>query len=60
MGDGFDEVPKFVSAIEEIMSDEERRKKLSCEAVSYIREVHSVQKFQRDVRQLIKDSVTKE
>ena len=41
------------------MSDEERRKKLSCEAVSYIREVHSVQKFQRDMRQLIKDSVTK-
>ena len=59
LGDGFDEVPKFVSAIEEIMSDEERRKKLSCEAVSYIREVHSVQKFQRDMRQLIKDSVTK-
>lgn len=59
LGDGFDGVPKFVSAIEDIMSDEERRKKLSREAVSYIREVHSVHKFQREVRQLIKDFATK-
>ncbi|OKZ05369.1 MAG: hypothetical protein BHV71_07785 [Bacteroides sp. 41_26] len=59
LGDGFDGVPKFVSAIEHIMKDEERRKKLSREAVSYIREVHSVHKFQREVRRLIKDFATK-
>ncbi len=60
LGDGFDDIPKFVEAIERIMSNEPRRLKLSCEAVKYIREIHSVSRFQQDMRQLIKDTVNKE
>lgn len=59
LGDGFDSVPQFVTAIESLMNDEERRMKLSCEAVDYIRNVHSVSKFQKDIRQMIIDTVKK-
>lgn len=59
LGDGFDEVPKFVSAIEHIIGDEEERKRLSCEAVNYIRRIHSVRKFQNEMRQMIKNTVLK-
>lgn len=59
LGDGFDAVPKFVTAIESLMKDEERRLKLSCEAVSYVRDIHSVSQFQSHMRQIITDSVEK-
>lgn len=58
LGDGFEEVPTFVSAIERIISNDDERTKMSCEAIAYIRKNHSVRKFQKEMRQLIKSSVT--
>ena len=57
LGDGFDRVPDFVAAVERLMTDEERRRRLSCEAVRYIRDVHSVHNFQRDMRRTVKEAV---
>ncbi|MFQ7387073.1 MAG: glycosyltransferase [Alistipes sp.] len=45
LGDGFDKVPLFTSAIEELIENEGLRKELSCKAVEYIREIHPVHKF---------------
>ncbi len=59
LGDGFDRVPDFVAAVERLMTDEERRRRLSCEAVDYIRQVHSVHNFQRDMRRIVKEAVGK-
>lgn len=59
LGDGFDKVPLFVDAIEELINDEELRRELSCKAVEYIREVHPVHKFQRDMKTLIHKLVHK-
>ncbi len=51
--DGFDKVPLFTNAVEELIENEELRKELSCKAVEYIREVHPVHKFQEHMRRLI-------
>jgi glycosyltransferase involved in cell wall biosynthesis len=53
LGDGFDKVDLYVNAIEELMQDEERTKKLSEEAIKYIKEVHNVSRFVNDLRQII-------
>lgn len=53
LGDGFDKVPLFVNAIEELINNEELRRELSCKAVEYIREVHPVRKFQYNMKALI-------
>lgn len=55
LGDGFDKVPLFTSAIEELIENEGLRKELSCKAVEYIREIHPVHKFQQHMRKLIHD-----
>ena len=55
LGNGFDKVPLFTSAIEELIENEGLRKELSCKAVEYIREIHPVHKFQQHMRKLIHD-----
>lgn len=53
LGDGFDKVDLYVDAITNILSNDEKRKKLSLEAIEYIKNIHSVPKFIRDLRQVI-------
>lgn len=60
LGDGFDGVPKFVNAIRSLINNEELRSKLSEEAIEYIKENHSVRKFQNDMRELIHNTIKRD
>lgn len=53
LGDGFEDVPKFVDAIRNLITNEALRSELSEKAIDYIKEYHSVKKFQNDMRELI-------
>lgn len=57
LGDGFDKVDLFVDAISTLISDEESRKKLSIEAIDYIKKYHSVDKFTSDAHKIIKKTL---
>lgn len=57
LGDGFDKIDLYVDAIRDLLKDEKEYTELSCKAVDYIREVHPVDKFTTELRQLITDIV---
>jgi glycosyltransferase involved in cell wall biosynthesis len=57
LGDGFDKVDAYVSAIRKIMQDDAFRKERAVAATAYIREVHSIEKFVRDMRQVVLETV---
>lgn len=53
LGDGFEGVDAFVTAIEALLRDEERRRSLSSSAVQYVREHHSIGHFQTRMRAIL-------
>lgn len=55
-GDGYEQVPLFVDAVRRLMEDEPRRTRLAAEAVAYIREVHNVPRFVRDLRAVLHET----
>lgn len=55
LGDGYAMVDPFCSAVSEIIENEPERQKLAAQAISYIREVHSVERFQKTLKDLIKE-----
>lgn len=59
LGDGFDKVDLFVDAVRTLIKDEERRKKLSMAGYEYVRSVHSVEGFIRNMRWMIREKALK-
>ena len=57
LGDGFDKLNLYIDAIDKLMTDEKLRMTLARRATEYIREVHNVPKFIRDLRTVIKSNV---
>ena len=57
LGDGFDKVDLYVEAIRKIMADEKQRMQKAREAVAYVREVHNVPRFVKDLKEVIKQEV---
>ena len=57
LGDGFDKVGLYVNAIRELMTNDERRKNLARAAIQYVKDVHNVPKFVRDLRAVIQSNV---
>ncbi|WP_205426454.1 glycosyltransferase family 4 protein [Helicobacter suis] len=55
LGDGFESVPKFVSALRSLMQEEEVRKKLSIAAFNYIKEVHSLPRWLATMQKIIEN-----
>lgn len=53
LGDGFDKVHLYVEAIEKLMQNDEQMKLLAQQAVEYVRQVHNVEKFKKDLRDVI-------
>ncbi|MDR0507771.1 MAG: glycosyltransferase family 4 protein [Dysgonamonadaceae bacterium] len=56
-GDGFDKVGLYVDAVRKIMTDEKLRKRLAIDAVEYVKQVHNVSRFVKDLRNVIIDTV---
>lgn len=57
LGDGFEQVDKFIPAIRELMENEEEYKKLAAEGMAYIRQDHGIKRFQKSLRKvLVKES----
>lgn len=53
IGDGFDKVDLYVNAIDYLIGNDEYRKKLSFEAIQYIKHTHNVERFVKDLRQVL-------
>ncbi|MCF1428879.1 MAG: glycosyltransferase family 4 protein [Shewanella sp.] len=54
LGDGFDKLPLFIDGIEKLMTDDNLRQQLARSAVSYIKQVHSLDKFKADMTDELK------
>lgn len=59
LGDGFDKLDLYVDGINRLMTDEKLRMDLSIQATEYIRAVHNVPKFVRDLRATIYENARK-
>ncbi|WFQ78889.1 glycosyltransferase family 4 protein [Xenorhabdus sp. SF857] len=59
LGDGFDKIDSFVSAIHELMQDDIRREYLAKQAINYVKNYHSNDSFVSKIHQIIKDEVEK-
>lgn len=59
LGDGFDKVDLFVDGIRKIISNEEQRKETARNAIAYIKENHSIKRFQNTMRAIVKDEAQK-
>lgn len=56
-GDGFDKVGLYTDAIRELMTNNAKRSSMAEAAVRYIREIHNVPRFVRDLRAVIRDNM---
>ena len=57
LGDGYDQVDKFVPAIKELLENDDLYQQKAKAAVEYIREFHNIERFQKDLRAvLLKES----
>lgn len=54
-GDGFDQIEKYVNAVDSLMKNENKRKELSILARKYVEDIHNVPKFITDLRVAIKE-----
>ncbi|MDQ1209806.1 glycosyltransferase involved in cell wall biosynthesis [Acinetobacter baylyi] len=57
LGDGFDKIDLYVNAIHQLLNDEENRKKVSSEAISYIKNTHDVDKIVPKLRNAIIEQI---
>lgn len=55
-GDGFEGVPRYVEAVREIIENDKKYDLVRADAAGYVRTVHSVDRFTRDVRSAIRDA----
>lgn len=57
LGDGFDKVDLYVHAIKELMIDDAQRNYKGIKGIEYVKRVHSISKFQNDLRKIIMELV---
>lgn len=57
LGDGWDKIPLYTQAIKKIMEDESQRKKLSEKAIEYIKSIHNIEDFQKNIVDIIKSEI---
>ena len=53
LGDGFDEVDKFIPVIRELMENDELYEQKAKAAIEYVRHTHNIQRFVKDLREEI-------
>ncbi len=53
IGDGFDKIDLYVDAVRKIMNDENLRIHLATSAIEYIKQVHNIPRFIKDLRHVI-------
>lgn len=57
LGDGFDKVSDYSRAVKQLMLDDNLRNRLAKQAIEYIKDVHSVEKFVTDARSIILEEI---
>ena len=57
LGDGFDKVDSFVSAIRKLMENNELYSQKAQSAIEHIRKIHNIDNFQQQIRDLILEEV---
>lgn len=53
LGDGFDKIDLYVNAIRQIINNDEQRRQKAFDAIQYIKNVHNVEKFVVDLRNVL-------
>ena len=53
LGDGFDKIDLYVNAIRQIINNDEQRQQKAFDAIQYIKNVHNVEKFVVDLRNVL-------
>ena len=53
LGDGFEDVDKYIEAIRGLIENDDKRKKLSLAGCNYVKEIHNVSKFKKDLTNVI-------
>lgn len=59
LGDGFDKVDLYCSAVNKLMNDDILQKQLAVKAIQYINKVHTVERFVKNTRKIILEEVAK-
>ncbi len=59
LGDGFDGVDKFIPAIRTLMENDELYLKKAQAAIDYVREYHTVKRFQKDIKAVVMEEFQK-
>ncbi len=57
LGDGYEQVSKFVPAIKELMENDLHYKQKSIAAIKYVREIHNVKAFSKNLKALLKQNI---
>ncbi|WP_386695509.1 glycosyltransferase family 4 protein [Lonepinella sp. MS14435] len=55
LGDGFDAIERYVEGIHFLMKNDEIRKTLARQGINYIKEIHNIPKFVKDMREILFD-----
>lgn len=56
LGDGFNKVDLYVSAIQKLMGDEQAMQDLSLQAIEYIKAVHNIKSFQKNILDILNEA----
>jgi len=59
LGDGFDKVDLYCSAVNKLMNNDILQKQLAVKAIQYINKVHTVERFVKNTRKIILEEVAK-
>jgi glycosyltransferase involved in cell wall biosynthesis len=55
LGDGFDKVELYANAVKELMTDDEKRRRLSEAGFEYVKKMHNISRFIHDLRDVIRN-----
>lgn len=58
LGDGFDKVDLYCTAVNELLNDDLKRQTLATQAVEYIRKVHNVDDFVVNLREIVLEEIS--
>lgn len=60
LGDGFDSIGKYAQGIKYLIENDNIRLQLAEQAVQYIKEIHSISRFTKDMREVLFSAAKKD
>ncbi len=60
LGDGYDKVHLYCEAVDKLMNNNLLSEKMANEAIEYIKEIHNVEDFSKNMRKIILEEIRRE